>query len=315
MNASINSINKVVFFPGLNTYGDGQLHIGPIDLGPIDQFLAQKFRNFGLDFIMVPNGSVPEAKGENYIEEQVIKFRDFVECHPFFGGTERPKTGTEPFGEMESRLRTQNQGTENLHPPIKYHFLGHSAGGLIARASLYELKRNQTGFFSKVASITTIGTPHFGSELATLTLDFAKSRSLLKILLQTTNYDLQSRWTFFSGFTPMALANFNLKYPNLSEIAYYSVVCGGPMHQLPFYFQLLWRVLQKKTTPFSVSDGIVECLSQKWGTTIGIFELDHFSQLGFTSSLLKRLRHGTKKEFNRMIQTIVSHQISSPMHF
>ena len=53
----------------------------------------------------------------------------------------------------------------------KVHIIAHSMGGLDARHMLYD-NRNE-GFHEKVASLTTIGTPHHGSPAADATVDKA----------------------------------------------------------------------------------------------------------------------------------------------
>ena len=64
-------------------------------------------------------------------------------------------------GEVERVLADSNMD--------KVHIIGHSMGGLDARHMLYDGRQDQ--FESKIASVTTIGTPHWGSSFADYVLE------------------------------------------------------------------------------------------------------------------------------------------------
>ena len=77
-------------------------------------------------------------------------------------------------------LKTHVEGVLTKNGAEKVHIIAHSMGGLDARVMIVEL-----GMADKVASLTTIGTPHYGSPVADRLLGFG-GRSLLKALQSTT---------------------------------------------------------------------------------------------------------------------------------
>ena len=68
---------------------------------------------------------------------------------------------------LDVRSKTLRQEIERLLAELeaeKVHIIAHSMGGLDARHMLYDSRED--GLHEYVASLTTIGTPHFGSPVA-----------------------------------------------------------------------------------------------------------------------------------------------------
>ena len=75
-----------------------------------------------------------------------------------------------------AELKTHVEGVLDQNGADKVHIIAHSMGGLDARLMIVEL-----GMAEKVASLTTIGTPHYGSPVADRLVGFGGGK-LLKTL-------------------------------------------------------------------------------------------------------------------------------------
>ena len=68
-----------------------------------------------------------------------------------------------PFDTIQNRLDAHISRVEQLHPGLKPVIIGHSLGGIIARAWLLDVKKR-----ARLGGLVTIGAPHGGSKLAAL---------------------------------------------------------------------------------------------------------------------------------------------------
>lgn len=141
-------------------------------------------------------------------------------------------------------------------PGAKVHIIGHSMGGLDARCMI---ARN--GMADRVASLTTIGTPHLGSSVAEWRLNEAKSpREVLRILelfgLDTSGaFDLtRAHCARFNSEVEAAEAANAVVY-----IAYASRQDDADRVFLPL--RRAWRILRDREGP---GDGLVSVTSQHW---------------------------------------------------
>ena len=143
-------------------------------------------------------------------------------------------------------------------PGKRINVIAHSMGGLDARFAIARL-----GLSDKVASLTTIGSPHFGTPLANLRISRALSQHLAA----------------FRDLTPSALERFNREVPNMPSVAYCSVVASSLLrHTNP----LLWPghlYLSKHGGP---NDGLVPTSSMRWGNVLREVEADHWAQVGWS---------------------------------
>lgn len=153
----------------------------------------------------------------------------------------------------------------------RVNIVAHSMGGLDARFAIARL-----GLHTKVASLTTIGTPHRGTPLADsgawLLGDFRSVRRALSVVGVDGLYDLTTR----------RMNDFNRIVQDAPSVAYASVIGtvtqgASNVHAVlsPAYAYLLRKAGE--------NDGIVPAHSQRWGDVIGTVEADHWAQIGWSA--------------------------------
>ncbi len=180
--------------------------------------------------------------------------------------------------------------------------LGHSTGGLIARALAH-----QKGHSSTIKRIITIATPHLGTPLADRALSLPVRKKLLSKVMRAAGYDLKHRVKFFEKLTPLALKKFNETYPDIDTIAYYSILSAPKASELELVFRFLLMGAGLRFDSVERFDGIIPYESQKWGVLLGNLELDHLAQIGFFRHIIStRRRNVAKLQFDEMISLIAS---------
>jgi len=151
-------------------------------------------------------------------------------------------------------------------PDERVNIVAHSMGGLDARYAI-----SQLGLSGKVASLITIGTPHFGTPLADM-----GSKLLARIVRMLARFiDLRA----FVDLTTAGMERFNQKVPDAPGVTYGSVV--GRSRKLGTH-PLLWAphvYLSKNGGP---NDGLVPSTSQPWGEVVQEIEADHWAQVGWS---------------------------------
>src|SRR5262249_10651950 len=127
--------------------------------------------------------------------------------------------------------------------------IAHSMGGLDARYAICRL-----GLSERVASLTTIGTPHLGTPLADLGIGMLRRFRLLFRALVDVGA--------FVDLTSQSLLSFNSEIRDAPHVAYASVVARG---ERPAMNPLLWPTHLYLTECAGANDGIVPATSQRWG--------------------------------------------------
>jgi len=153
----------------------------------------------------------------------------------------------------------------------RVNIIAHSMGGIDARYAITRL-----GMQDRVASLTTIGTPHYGTPLA----DSAALLTGLRLprkLLAALGSDLDG----FADLSTERMRAFNAEVPDARDVAYASYAGwlpkGGRVHQLLVpTFALLHRLVGD-------NDGIVPASSQRWGEPLGDVAADHWGQIGWSN--------------------------------
>ncbi len=169
------------------------------------------------------------------------------------------------------------------------HLIGHSAGGLVARLALKKLlDPTRTSPF---CSHLTLATPHHGANLATRILNTQLEAAPLFKILRVIGYDIAERKKRFHEYVPTQIAS---TMPTDDSHAWHSILCSSPQNKWSWPLRLAYR-LGQLARPESASDGIVQLDSQRYGRTLGHFELDHLAQVGIFAN---------RKEFDRLGQTI-----------
>jgi triacylglycerol lipase len=172
-------------------------------------------------------------------------------------------------------------------PARRVNVVAHSMGGLDARYAISRL-----GLGRKVASLTTVGTPHLGTPLADVGAGLA-GRARLLDALAAVGIDVAA----FRDLTTARMAAFNAAVPDHRGVAYGSVVgvAGGVREVNPLLVPT-WLWLSERG---GESDGVVPAASQRWGEVVRTIAADHWAQIGwsrgfdaaeFYAELLRELR-------------------------
>lgn len=229
----------VFFFRGLSTYGHDNAKWSVFDFGPIYKHFARAFAQRNIEFHPVLR------MGAGGLLEVAERARESLERHPIW----------------------QQKG-------VPVHFLGHSAGGLVARLVAENAPPE------KLLSCMTVASPHHGAQLAHVLIDMPEKYRGSARLLRTLGYNVASRKDFFSELTD---TNINKVFAGRSEAAgkfrAASIVCHSPRQQWCRPLKLFYKV--KAFDDFTLpSDGVVERDTQTYGDVIAELPIDHFRQVG-----------------------------------
>ncbi|HEX4341153.1 MAG TPA: hypothetical protein VH062_34830 [Polyangiaceae bacterium] len=156
----------------------------------------------------------------------------------------------------------------------RVNIIAHSMGGLDARYAITHL-----GLHSRVASLTTIGTPHRGTPIADSGAMFIGEWPRSRRLLHRVGVNVDGLY----DLTTARMQEFNRLVTDATGVVYSSVVAavaplGRPVNALliPGYTFLSRTV--------GANDGMVPVESQKWGEVVGEIEADHWEQIGWSRS-------------------------------
>ena len=255
--------SSVIFVRGLNSYGDDSLHLGPLKIGRMDHHLDRYFSNRQTSFITLPD--IGKGDFERHLENLKSSLK---------------------------RVFDQGQVSNSVH------IVAHSAGGVLSRALVHDSE-----FSHRILSLTTIGTPHRGSQLAHAVIGFNKHHKNLDRFFRTFGYDATQRTPNFSWLTRQAMTNFNESVPNLPNIVYACFVFNlrPELRSSPI------RLLNKSLSLSEPGDGLVTPESQAWGQCLGELQLDHLQQLGYNLHLIPKHRRRINSEFLKMLDQMIFH--------
>lgn len=146
----------------------------------------------------------------------------------------------------------------------RVNIVAHSMGGLDARYAIARL-----GMAARVASLTTIGTPHHGTPLADL------GSSLIAGALGGVPAVLGA----IRDLCPRQMASFNDEIDDDPGVAYGCIITAARRVNallLPGYYFLQRRA--------GDNDGVVPASSQRWGAIWGELDVDHWGAVGWSSA-------------------------------
>ncbi|GAA6036149.1 hypothetical protein JCM8097_006641 [Rhodosporidiobolus ruineniae] len=164
-------------------------------------------------------------------------------------------------------------------PGREVNLIGHSMGGLDGRYLISRLK--PTAF--KVASLTTISTPHRGSSFADYLLDDVLGAEKVPAFLAVMRgLGVPGGGKAFENLTTHQMARFNEDTPDDPSVKYYSY--GAEFVATwsnPFYIP--YNIITKREGP---NDGLVSVKSAKWGEyRATLFDVNHLDLIGWTGKI------------------------------
>jgi triacylglycerol lipase len=181
-------------------------------------------------------------------------------------------TRVSPAGGIALRAAQLARQIERLGTPV--NIIAHSMGGLDARLAIARL-----GLAARVASLTTIGTPHHGTPLADMAARFGEWRTL-RLLLSTIGVNIDGLY----DVSTRRMRDFNRVIQDCPGVVYASVIGALNADALSAVHSLLspgHAYLLRKAGP---NDGVVPATSQRWGESIAQVEADHWAQIGWFGS-------------------------------
>ncbi|KAI5966264.1 TGL2 [Candida pseudojiufengensis] len=175
---------------------------------------------------------------------------------------------------------------KNEDEPIKINLISHSMGGLDSRYLISKIHNNSKSKIYKIVSLTTISTPHHGSEVADFIVENLKDLPILKSICPESIEEL----------TTKQMIKFNENVPNDPTVKYFSFGARFNPHWYNL-FNLTWQIMnheiiknnqnqnQNSINPSLLdNDGLVSVESSKWGKYIGTLDqVDHLDLINWTN--------------------------------
>jgi triacylglycerol lipase len=224
----------------------------------------------------------------NPLEDELQYFKNVRTFLNQNGFSQVSNSNVEFAGSLETRAAELKNDVESVLAQTgaeKAHIIAHSMGGLDARMMIVDL-----GMADRVASLTTIGTPHLGTVLANRVLGFG-GRLLIKALQDAIKLDLDG----FKDLTTATCDAFNRRARDdeaKNDVVYqvFSSYEEGAQMFLPLFGS--WALIRSIE---GRNDGLVSVRSQMWeseliasdGTQKQViqrefpFRADHLNQTGW----------------------------------
>ncbi len=193
-----------------------------------------------------------------------------------------------PFASVPERAARLASFIRELPDP-RVNLIAHSMGGLDARWAITKLDLGD-----RVASLTTIGTPHRGTPLADLK-DLAPAAVARRLGAQLGLASEALDW-----LTTARMARFNDEIPDDPRVAYASVIgrvdSAGVLDMNPLLVPSHRYVRRRAGT----NDGLVPTTSQHWGDVLFEVPADHWAQIGWLS------RFDTRTIYDEILSSLVA---------
>lgn len=185
------------------------------------------------------------------------------------------------FGSIELRSLALHNLLEKLALKSKtsqFNLIAHSMGGLDSRYLISNIPNKKN---YEILSLTTISTPHHGSEMADFVVD--QFESLKKIIPTTKETYLPI--CFYQLTTNYMNEYFNKTVVDDPKVKYFSY---GAMFTPNWYnvFKPSWQIINDKSKG-KPNDGMVTVESSHWGTYLGtLYGLDHLDIINWQNKLV-----------------------------
>jgi triacylglycerol lipase len=180
-------------------------------------------------------------------------------------GVEVHLGGTDAWGSVEGNARILGSAIDRIvgrGGPPKVNIVAHSKGGIDSRYLISAL-----GYSAKVASLTTIDTPHRGSEIADLVAGRRSlGRPLARRALARAGLPIGDRdprpYEAALELTTASMARFNAANPDSPEVRYRSLYTRmrGPLDDLSLFLPYLYLRIKAGD-----NDGLVSNSSARRG--------------------------------------------------
>lgn len=227
---------------------------------------------FGIQEALEAKGStviVAKVPGFGSIEERANELNRFITGAT---GHLREKSKSDVYHDQahHGEEKETDETFKEKKDKIKVNLVAHSMGGLDCRYLISKIENKNF----EVVSLTTITTPHKGSEVADHVVDLAQNLPQ-DIKLPPSIYQLTTAY----------LRDFNKEVLNDPKVQYLSY---GASFVPKWYnvFYGTWQIINEKA---GANDGMVSVESSKWGIYLGtLVNVDHLDLINWTNGF-KRL--------------------------
>lgn len=187
-------------------------------------------------------------------------------------------------GTIEVRARAlavEITGFRFPDPGARMHIIAHSMGGLDAR---YALHRDVSGLAERVASLSTIATPHWGSPIADLLVGGAPgARSTRRTVYRALRRAVGAFGIPTGGLGELTTGyarQFNREHPEIGDIPCYCYAGKGaesyPLRVTAAYIRRVGRSRDERD-----NDGLVSVASASWKPLAEApWPADHLAEIG-----------------------------------
>ena len=202
----------------------------------------------------------------------------------------------DPFQTPEVRAVQWSNHLDELYASgraRRVHLFGHSQGGLDARWLTTHLDPDR-----RVVSVTTMATPHFGSQTVDVLSGLLESSLIADDILEAMA-DIYASWVGLTSdqelleqleaMTTAGAARFNAKTPDRPDVSYASwagitcnpidLICSFARDGETVFAPLITSHLTLQLLEGD-NDGLVSEASAKWGTYMGSVNADHLDEVG-----------------------------------
>ena len=211
------------------------------------------------------------------------------DCKIFYGNQDS-NADIETNGEViKNRIQSiiEETGTE------KVNIIAHSKGGLDARYAISKLNIGD-----KVASLTTISTPHNGSETVDLLMRLPDimvkiAGKLTDIVFRLCGDKKPNSYKVFHAFTTIRAREFNEKTPDIENV-YYQSYAFVMKNSFSDFFMFLTHFVVKMVE--GENDGLLTPNAVKWGDFRGVYRSNSRRGISHCDEVDMRRRKFTKKK-------------------
>lgn len=158
---------------------------------------------------------------------------------------------------------------------VKINLVGHSMGGLDARYLISQIQTKDSPY--EVVSLTTVSTPHHGSEVADFVMRLVRKDPLLEKLCPKAIPQLTTHY----------MSEFNSRVQNDPSVTYFSY--GALMHPSGIrLFRATYEILKSEIRANggvdTENDGMVSVRLSMWGNYLGTLDdVDHLDLINWTN--------------------------------
>lgn len=157
--------------------------------------------------------------------------------------------------------------------PLPINLIAHSMGGLDCRYLISRIKPKEY----KILSLTTISTPHHGSEMADfLVQNFQKMKELVPLQSDHAHNSISLPICFYQLTTNFMNDFFNPMVPDDPNVKYFSFGATFKPNWFNVFHLTAHIVTNRTRDKLKMNDGLVTVKSAMWGKYLGtLYGLDH----------------------------------------